>query len=166
MVRNYKRKTGYGKAGLDAAIEDVPKGIGTYEASRKRTSTSSDWVSGKIGEKSKTLGRSTNIPVMDERKLAESLSIMEKMRIRPVEVGTYICSGIECLGLEKQFKNEVPGNGWFRNFKNRNNLNLKKPQSVEYARKKSMDPFVIHSYFDLLEKQIRTLGLANKPELI
>ena len=64
------------------------------------------------------------------------------------------------------FKNGVPGEDWFLGFKKRHRLSVKKPQAVEYARKKVVDPFLIHEYFDNLEDSIRELGLENKPHRI
>ncbi|GBP40873.1 hypothetical protein EVAR_88934_1 [Eumeta japonica] len=62
--------------------------------------------------------------------------------------------------------NGRPGKDWFNAFKKRNNLSMKKPQAVEYARKRAVDPFLIYPYFDLLEKTIKELGLKDKPSAI
>jgi hypothetical protein len=39
---------------------------------------------------------------------------------------------------------------FFIRFKRTHNPNLKKPQSVEACRKKSIDPFIISEYFEIL----------------
>ncbi|KOB65530.1 Uncharacterized protein OBRU01_22569 [Operophtera brumata] len=64
------------------------------------------------------------------------------------------------------FKHGIPGKDWFVAFKKRHALSVKKPQAVEYARKKAVDPFIIFPYFDLLEKTICDLNLQNKPSAI
>lgn len=51
-------------------------------------------------------------------------------------------------------------------FRKRNQLSLKKPQSVEIARKNACNPFTVYEYFDLLEKETDELGLIDKPERI
>jgi hypothetical protein len=61
------------------------------------------------------------------------------------------------------FKNGVPGEDWFLGFKKRHDLSIKKPESIEYARKKMTDPFVIIEYFDLLKRTMEELELEGKP---
>lgn len=43
---------------------------------------------------------------------------------------------------------------------------VKKPQAVEYARKRAVDPFIVYPYFDLLEKLIFYLKLQDNPSAI
>lgn len=69
-------------------------------------------------------------------------------------------------GLETPFKNGTPGEDWFLAFKKRHSLSIKKPQSVEYARKKMTDPFVVQNYFTLLRNTLDELELNDKPEQI
>ncbi|KAJ8950036.1 hypothetical protein NQ314_008042 [Rhamnusium bicolor] len=68
--------------------------------------------------------------------------------------------------MKTPFTNNIPGNEWFYNFKNRHRLSIKKPQAVEFSRRKMTDPFVIYEYFDLLNKTLSDLNLHDKPELI
>ncbi|KAI4468140.1 hypothetical protein MML48_2g00013261 [Holotrichia oblita] len=68
--------------------------------------------------------------------------------------------------LAYEMADGFPGEEWFLGFKKRNNLSLKIPQNVEYARKKAMDPFTIHNYFSLLKDQLDNLALHNKPSQI
>ncbi|CAG4990969.1 unnamed protein product [Parnassius apollo] len=64
------------------------------------------------------------------------------------------------------FKDNIPGDDWFRRFCKGNNLSLKKPQSVEIARRKACNPFTVYEYFDFLENAINDLDLAEKLECI
>lgn len=81
---------------------------------------------------------------------------------------------IEIVGLfltrnqiKTHFKNNVPGEDWFLGFKERHKLSIKKPQALEYGRKKaSMDPFVIEKYFDILQDTLDNLDLHDKPDQI
>ncbi|CAG4996929.1 unnamed protein product [Parnassius apollo] len=77
-------------------------------------------------------------------------------------VGQYVVEN----NIETPFKNGTPGEDWFLAFKKRHNLSVKKPQPVEYARKKACNPAVIYPYFDLLAKTIDDLGLRDKPSHI
>ncbi|CAG5044149.1 unnamed protein product [Parnassius apollo] len=63
--------------------------------------------------------------------------------------------------LDTSFKNGRPGPDWFISFRQRHNLSIKKPQAVEYVRRKMTDPFVIHEYFALLQKTFRDLNLTD-----
>lgn len=60
----------------------------------------------------------------------------------------------------------MPGTDWFLAFKKRHALSLKQPQSVEYARKKATDPFIIYGYFKLLKETLDQLRLNGKPSQI
>lgn len=57
--------------------------------------------------------------------------------------------------IKTPFKDNIPGNDYFFNFKRRHGLSLKKPQSVEVARKRAADPFVISDHFDLVQDVTR-----------
>lgn len=69
-------------------------------------------------------------------------------------------------GIDNPFKNDLPGKDWLQAFQKRNSLSIKKPQSVEIARRKACDSFIVYSYFDLLEKVLKELDLTDKPEQI
>ncbi|KAF2888546.1 hypothetical protein ILUMI_17626 [Ignelater luminosus] len=45
--------------------------------------------------------------------------------------------------IKTSINNDVPGDESFANFKKRNNLNIKKPQAVEYFPKKMTNPFIV-----------------------
>lgn len=78
-------------------------------------------------------------------------------------VGQYVTAN----KLETLFKDNVPGEDWFLNFKKRHNLFIKKPQAVQNARFKSTDPFLMHNYFELLLSVFHQHEfLADHPELI
>lgn len=68
--------------------------------------------------------------------------------------------------IRTPFKGRMPGQDWFMAFAKRHNLSIKKPQSVKFARKKCMDPFIINKYFRLLNKTWEYLDLFDKPHQI
>ncbi|CAG4927882.1 unnamed protein product [Colias eurytheme] len=69
--------------------------------------------------------------------------------------------------IETPFKGGIPGEDWFLNFKKRHHLSIRKPEPLEYARKKAAtDPFIIYGYFDLLKKVLTELNLEDKPKQI
>ncbi|XP_063384473.1 uncharacterized protein LOC134670603 [Cydia fagiglandana] len=82
------------------------------------------------------------------------------------EIKQLICAYIQRNGLITRFKDDYPGKEWFRGFKRRHRLSVKKPQSVEVARKKACNPFTVNNYFDLLERITKELELEDKPQHI
>ncbi|KAL0829661.1 hypothetical protein ABMA28_003167 [Loxostege sticticalis] len=157
MVSNYKRKTdrgSYYKDKLKEAVQAVKNGnLSGYKASQLYKiprMTILDHVNNRR-TKSNTLGRNTALTLEAEAKLANSLKLMEK----------------HGFGLSRQELLETVGEyAWFTAFKKRHILSLKKPQAVEYARKKAIDPFIVYPYFDLLKKVLEELKLSEKPEAI
>lgn len=176
MVRNYKRKTNrsttYTKDQLREATEDVKSGRRTsYQASifyKIPRMTIMDRVKHRHGFKSSTLGKATTFPEVMELKIAANLRVMEKygFGLSRKEVIQLVGDFVKTNNIKTSFKNNIPGSDWFAGFAKRHNLTIKKPQPVEYARKKMCDPFIIYPYFDLLEKTIKTLGIENRPECI
>ncbi|XP_068083401.1 uncharacterized protein [Anabrus simplex] len=176
MVREYRRisnkGSSYSKETLDEALNNIRRGAVTvYRASKQYgipKITLYSHLKGKRGVKSKTLGRSTAIPEEHETRLASCLKIMEKwgFGLSRKEVINIVADYVAKNGLITPFKNGIPGEDWFLGFKKRHNLSVKKPQSVEYSRKKMTDPFVISEYFDLLLTCLDELQLHSKPENI
>lgn len=68
--------------------------------------------------------------------------------------------------MSTPFTNNIPGPDWFINFRKRHGLSIKKPQPVEYVRKKMTDPFVVSEFFTLLKKTLTDYDLFEKPGLI
>ncbi|KAF6199733.1 hypothetical protein GE061_006031 [Apolygus lucorum] len=171
MVRNYKRKTqdAYSKESLTAAVNAVKRGeIDARKASSIYSipiTTIKDHVSGRRGTKSTTLGRPTFIPPKYEERLANCLRTMEKwgMGLTQVEIQGIVMEWVQTNGVPTGFKNEAPGEDWLVNFRKRHKLSLKKPQAVELARKRSQDPFIIHQFYDLLERVLNEHSLGENP---
>ncbi|XP_030751409.1 uncharacterized protein LOC115878935 [Sitophilus oryzae] len=176
MVRKYVRKSnrgkGYTKESLKIALTAIKSGqITLYRANKVYKiplATLHDHLKGRRGQKSSSYGRPQDISQHEEEKLATGLRAMEKwgFGLSRKEVLQIVADYVKENHLKTQFKDGKPGEDWFLNFKRRHNLSLKIPQSVEYARKKNLDPFLIYDYFDLLEKTINELGLQERPSQI
>lgn len=176
MVRNYVRKSnrgsGYSQETLTIAIDLVKSGsLTTYRASKIYKipkNTLADHVKGRRGKLSSTYGRRTDFTPEEEKSLADCIRCMEKwgFGLTRKEIIQIVADYVRLNNIKTQFKNGTPGEDWFLNFKCRHNLSIKTPQSVEFARKKNVDPFLIYDYFDLLEKTVKELGLEDKPSQI
>nr|XP_026494170.1 uncharacterized protein LOC113399291 [Vanessa tameamea] len=170
----YNRKSNrglYSKEKLREAVQEVESGrMSGYKASKIYQiprMTVMDHVN-KRRTKSTTLGRNTALSAENEFRLATNLHFMEKygFGLSRKEVLQLVGDYINKNNLVTPFKNGIPGKDWFLAFKERHGLSIKKPQAVEYSRKKAVDPFIIYSYFDLLEKTINDLNLKYKPSSI
>lgn len=174
MVSNYKRKTergAYSKDKLKEAAAAVRNGsLSGYKASQMYKiprMTIIDCVNSRR-TKSNTLGRSTVLAPDAETSLANGLKLMEKygFGLSRKEVLETVGEYVNKNNMSTNFKNGKPGQAWFTGFKKRHNLSIKKPQAVEYARKKAIDPFILYPYFDLLKSTLEELNLTEKPEAI
>lgn len=175
MVRNYVRKTTrakYPREDLEAALLDVKRGVCNASAASRKYSiplnTLLERIKGRRGSKSTTLGRGTAISIADEKRLVSGLLQMEKygFGLSRKEVLEIVGQFVRSNNINTPFKDGTPGEDWFLAFSKRNNLSIKKPQSVEIARKKSCNPFTIETYFKLLESTLEELGLKNVPHRI
>ncbi|KAJ3619046.1 hypothetical protein MTP99_005835 [Tenebrio molitor] len=176
MVRNYKRKsdraTNYTKAQLQHAVAEIQRGaLNIYRAHKLYQipkTTLFYHVNGTRGQKSQSQGRPTCISREDERKLAEGLKTMEQwgFGLSRAEVLGLVGEFVTSNKIKTPFKNNIPGDEWFSSFKQRHNLSIKKPQPVEYSRKKMTDPFVINEYFNILARTIAELNINDKPEQV
>lgn len=164
MVRNYRRKTaraGYPKHNLFKALAAIRNHEMSQTEAAKRygipVSTLNNRLKGRRGAKSSNLGRDTAIPWNIEAKLAAHIKTMEKwgFGLSKQEILLAIGQYIKDSGLKTPFKNFVVGNDFFRGFMRRHRLSQKKPQAVEIARKRNVDPFVIAEYFKMV-KEITT----------
>lgn len=142
MVSNFRRKTdkaSYSKETLREAVRLVKNGsLSGYKAAQIY-----------------------KIPRM-------TLHVMEKygLGLTKSEVQELVADFVRKNNISVPFKNGNPGSAWFTAFKNRHNLSVKKPQAVEYARKKAVNPFIIYPYFDLLQEKLKDLNLLDKPAAI
>jgi hypothetical protein len=176
MVRNYKRKsdraTNYTKAQLQHAVAEIQRGaLNIYRAHKLYQIpkiTLFYHVNGTRGQKSQSQGRPTCISREDERKLAEGLKTMEQwgFGLSRAKVLGLVGEFVTSNKIKTPFKNNIPGDEWFSSFKQRHNLSIKKPQPVEYSRKKMTDPFVINEYFNILARTIAELNINDKPEQV
>lgn len=171
MVRNYKRKKiiKYSEEDLQKAVEEVrTKKLTSYEAAEKYgipRSTIIHRLYGTRGAKQSKAGRPTVFSLDVESKIASLIHIMEKsgFPLTKKELRSMISEYIRRNGIITPFKEGIPGDDWFRSFRKRHKLSIKKPQSVEIARKKACNPFTVFEYFDLLERVTKDLELTSKP---
>lgn len=164
MVRNYVRKTtrglGYSKTDLEKAVEHIKSGrLGPKRASavyKIPLATVLDHLKGRRGTKSQSGGRTTTIPYEEEVKLANCIKCMVKhgFGLSRKEILSLVGCYVKENNIETPFRDGTPGKDWFIGFKKRHKLSIKKPQSVEFARKKACDPFIIYKYFSILKKNI------------
>jgi DDE superfamily endonuclease/helix-turn-helix, Psq domain len=163
----------YEKAKRDEAIESVKTGkLSLLESSTKYNipyKTLHNHLKGRRGVKrSSGFGRATIFSEELELTLAENIKVMTKwgFGLTKSEFLDVVQQFVEKNNMETPFKNGRPGTKWFLRFKLKHGLSLKQPQSVEYARKKILDPFIIYEYFDMLTEVMTKYDLLDKPAQI
>lgn len=176
MVRNYAKKSSrrstYTLETLKRALDEIERGIITQYGAHKKYKIPQMTLSyhrrGLRGKKSSTMGRSTALPPEEETRLAECLITMEKWGwgLTRRDVFNIVEQYVTTNNLKTPFRQGRPGEDWYLGFSKRHNLSIKKPQSVEYARKKCLDPFIINNYFKILKKQLDDFDLNDKPRQI
>lgn len=171
-VRKSSRATSYSKSDLRTAIDNIVSGRLNYSTASKMynipRATLYAHFKGVRGMKSESMGRATVLQPDIEHRLSESLKIMEKYGygLSRREVLDLVGDFLKTNKIKNSFKNGIPGEDWWLGFAKINNLSIKKPQIVEYSRKKVCDPFIIYNYFEILQKTIKELNLENKPDRI
>ena len=66
-----------------------------------------------------------------------------------------------------RFEDNKPGKDWTQAFMKRHKIVLKRGGMMQLARKTvTADPFVIYGFYDILEKEINCLGIADRPECV
>lgn len=176
MVRCYRKKQNgnpsYTTDDLTKAVEDVTSGRMTiYKASKLYHipyPTIYTNVKGTRGAKKDFKGRLTALGREQEEELANGIATLEKwgFGLSRKEVIELVAQYVKEHQLRTPFKDGVPGIDWFIGFKKRHNLSIKKPQAVEFVRKKATDPFIIYGYFALLKKTLSELMLTDQSSQI
>lgn len=171
MPRTYKKKKirKYTAEDVEKAINEVKNEKVSIYAAAIKYNIPTTTLFDKVKENHcLNIGRPLAIPLEQEQKLANGLRIMEKwgFGLSRQETLELVKDYVEKNNLETPFKNNKPGTDWFINFKKRHQLSVKKPQPVEYVRKKMTDPFVIYEYFEVLENTLVELNLFDRPDLI
>lgn len=174
MPRNYIRTSTnptYTQERLHQAVEAVKNGLSGYKAAKSFSiprSTIMAHVTGIRGAKSQTQGRSPVLPADVEKQLAEHAHTLEKhgFGLSKQEVIDIVGEYINKNNIGTPFKNGIPGHDWYIGFSKRHNLSIKKPQGVEFARKKMADPFIFHEFYNTLDKAIKDLGEGDVSKFI
>ncbi|XP_074037198.1 uncharacterized protein [Leptinotarsa decemlineata] len=172
IIRKTTKRSTFTDDTLKRALDEISRGVTTQYAAHKKYNIPQMTLSYHRmelrGVNSSSMGRGTAIPYDEEAKLAECLITMEKWGwgLPRKDIFNTVEKFVIKNNFKTPFKNGRPGEDWYLGFSKRHNLSIKKPQSVEFARKKCLDPFIINDYFDILKKQLDALNLHDKPRQI
>lgn len=176
MVRNYVRKSNRAKTytpeDLATALAEVKSGRKTVYGASKHfkipLNTIIDHIKGRRGKKSKSMGRSTVLSQEVEEILVKGLKQMEQYGygLSRKEILEIVGEYVRQNQIKTPFRDGTPAEDWFLGFKKRHKLSIKKPRAVEFARKKSCDPFIIDEYFKKLKQCLIDLKLEYKPSMV
>lgn len=139
---------------LAAAKNGIPKST----ISDHLTATSS-----KVGA-----GRPTQLDLDEEVTLAKCIKTMDKwgVGLSRTDIVALVGEYVKVNNMKTTFKDGVPGWDWWKYFKQRHNLSLKKPETKENSRYKAENPFLIYGFFYVLSETLNELELLDKPHLV
>jgi len=182
MPRSYVRVKpegiSYSQEDLQRAVDDIKNGNHSgrsastaYGIPRTTLRHYVNGTRGKLGVASNGVhggGGKIALSLKYEEQLANCLRVLEKHGngFSRDEVLDLVQDFVITNNISTRFKDNRPGSEWFINFRKRHNLSIKKPQGVEFARRKQESPFVIHPYFDQLEKIFDEYDFHGKPHLV
>lgn len=101
-----------------------------------------------------------------EEMLASCFTEMIRLGQGPslAEMRSLVAEYIKENNVPNQFKENYPGTEWAHRFMKRHKLRLKKGTSMQMDRKeRTSDPFIIYSFYDVIEKEVQNLQLQDKP---
>ena len=174
MPRKYKpRPKLYTDAAISVAINEVEAGASlrstakkyhmSYFMLRQRCLNRKGLV--ELGKQ----GRKQRVPHETELKLATYIRRMADLGFGPTkgELVEIVHDYLEANNLSYLFNYKRPGDDWTSNFMKRHRLTLKKAGLMQIARKNvTSDPFVIYGFYDLLEAEVKRLGIEDRPECV
>lgn len=171
MVRNYKRKTDratqYTKEVLHSVLNEIVSGERTILGASKHYqipySTLQSHLRKKRGEKSKSFGRPTAIPIEEETVLAEGIKTMSKwgFGLSRHEVMELVCEYVTKNNIRTSFSNNRPGEDWFLAFKKRQNLSIKNQKLWNTLERKRQTLLSLESIFPFCKIHLKNLILRT-----
>ena len=118
------------------------------------------------GQRSRTTqGRKCDITPEVVEHIADSVKKMSELGFGPTihEFQDLVGEYVTLKKLKTQFKDNIPGYEWTNSFLKRHCL--KKGGQMQLARKNvTSDPFVVYGFYEMLDKEVNRLGIADKPE--
>ena len=175
MPRNYTKKGKCYNEDLNKALEEVQDCISknlpySERAIARKYNIQKDVFNRRLkGLNTGVAGRKTAIPLAEEEELAESLKTMSRwgFGLLKEEIKNVVHEYVIKHNIKTAFKNNRPGVDWFLAFKERHNLAVKKPESLEVTRRNvTSDPFIIYDLYKQCESEINRLNLKSKPAQI
>lgn len=171
MVRNYKKKGDvYSPDVLTKAISEVVNEKKSIRTVAEKYKISKSVLARKIIDPvAKKRGRKVALSLKHEQELSKHLNILAKwgFPLSKEDVKNVVREFVEQQELSTPFRNNKPGDDWFRNFCRRNDLCLKRLEALEKSqRQNTFDPFLVYGFYDVVEKKIEELNLQNKPKHI
>jgi len=176
MPSNYVRKTvtKYSKVDIAKAVEAVRNDSLSIEQASKKfnipRTTLQDHVSRVWENKCQKLGRSDHVGAgrpkeiddESERYLVEGLQYLGSLGW-PVEafaVPFIVKNFLDNMGVQRRFKNNLPGREWTRNFlkRNKEEIRKRKPEYVTVARAKGLTTNVLSAFFSMVKEFLDDFG--------
>ena len=158
----------YSKEHLENAVKSVKDGVYSYRKASQvfgvPKTTIIDHVSGRIELTSKP-GRKPVIPLEIENAVAQKVAEAANMGfgITKKQLKLKIIRLCKAQRISTPFKRGIPGDDWWRGFKNRHSeMVLRKPEKLSTSRSRMLNRVVVTKYFDDLGKIITENNLKGE----
>ena len=154
---------------MELALQAIDRGMSLCKAA-KEFGVPKQTISDRRNQKCKTTipGRPTELSPEEEKALIDYIKFMATIA-QPLTV-----PGIKAFAwsIAKRHKNtrfnkdKRPGHSWWDSFKkrNRNEITLRKPDSLDRGRSRMANQTVIDQHFNLLKKTLEELDILDKPD--
>lgn len=106
---------------------------------------------------------------LKQRKIKDALLRLHEMRFGPTltEFRERIHDYILANEILTPFTNDWPGYEWAAGFMEQRKLTPQKSGTIQVKRKNvTSEPFLIYGYYEVLEKEVDSLGIQDRPECI
>lgn len=171
MPRKYvPRPKTYDELKLQEALENVKSGNLSLREAEKKYNIDKSLLWRRIHNLNRSKqGRKTVLSREKEIDLSEKIKTMAKWgwALTRLEIKNIVHTYVVQNNVQNNFKNNYPGKDWLIAFFKRNGLIAKKLEQLEKSRRQTTsDPFIVYSFYELLNQTMTSLDLHSKPQYI
>ncbi|KAK3108154.1 hypothetical protein FSP39_002119 [Pinctada imbricata] len=165
------KEMGYSLTQMEEAVKAVKEGRFSIRGASKEFSVPKSTLQDKISGRTEVgvpLGRRPALPVEMENKIVQTVKTAARQGMGITRRQLLQRTGVLCKRTKlNAFKNGAPTKDWWQSLKKRHpELAVRKAEALGSSRASMMNPVIVEGHFDALEKELSSMNLTDKPELI